>query len=75
MRHAVISPGSRSAPLTFALTRHPEITAVPVLDDDTPETLHQRIHAVEHELYPACVAALASGRVQVAGQRVIISGA
>ncbi|MEI8045529.1 MAG: phosphoribosylglycinamide formyltransferase [Verrucomicrobiota bacterium] len=49
--------------------------AVPVLDDDTPETLHQRIHAVEHELYPACVAALASGRVQVAGQRVIISGA
>lgn len=48
--------------------------AVPVLDDDTPETLHQRIHAAEHQLYPACVAALASGRVQVAGRRVIISG-
>lgn len=33
VRHAVISPGSRSAPLTFALTRHPEIAAVPVLDE------------------------------------------
>jgi phosphoribosylglycinamide formyltransferase 1 len=43
---------------------------VPVLDDDTPETLHQRIHAAEHELYPRCVAALASGRVQVQGRRV-----
>ena len=49
--------------------------AMPVLDDDTPETLHQRIHAAEHELYPACVAALASGRVRVAGRRVVISGA
>ena len=32
---------------------------VPVLDQDTPETLHQRIHQAEHELYPRCVAALA----------------
>ena len=30
---------------------------VPVLDDDTPETLHQRIQVAEHELYPRCVAA------------------
>src|SRR6476620_2593144 len=28
---------------------------VPVLDDDTPESLHQRIQAAEHELYPKCV--------------------
>ena len=44
---------------------------VPVLDGDTPETLHQRIHAAEHELYPRCVAALARGQITVAGRRVI----
>ena len=32
-----------------------------------PETLHQRIHAAEHELYPKCVAALARGEMEVAG--------
>jgi phosphoribosylglycinamide formyltransferase 1 len=47
---------------------------VPVMDDDTPETLHQRIHAAEHELYPRCVAALAAGQVQVRGRRVAIGG-
>jgi phosphoribosylglycinamide formyltransferase-1 len=29
--------------------------AVPVRDDDTPETLAARIHAAEHRLYPAAV--------------------
>jgi len=47
---------------------------VPVMDDDTPEILHQRIHAAEHELYPRCVAALASGQAQVRGRRVTIGG-
>jgi len=44
---------------------------VPVLDDDTSETLHQRIHAAEHELYPKCVAALARGDISVKGRRVM----
>jgi phosphoribosylglycinamide formyltransferase 1 len=44
---------------------------VPVLDGDTPETLHQRIHAAEHELYPKCVAALARGQIEVRGRRVV----
>ena len=45
--------------------------AVPVLDDDTPETLHQRIQVAEHELYPRCVAALARGEVSVQSRRVV----
>jgi len=44
---------------------------VPVLDPDTPESLHQRIHAAEHELYPACIAALARGTIEVRGRRVV----
>ena len=44
---------------------------VPVLDDDTPETLHQRIQVAEHFLYPQCVAALARGELAVRGRCVI----
>ena len=47
---------------------------VPVLDDDTAETLHERIHAAEHELYPKCVAAIARGEISVQGRRVIWRG-
>ena len=44
---------------------------VPVLDDDTAATLHARIHAAEHDLYPRCVAAIARGEIRVQGRRVI----
>jgi phosphoribosylglycinamide formyltransferase-1 len=44
---------------------------VAVLDHDTPESLHQRIHAAEHELYPRCVAALARGQFILRGRRVV----
>jgi phosphoribosylglycinamide formyltransferase-1 len=44
---------------------------VPVLDQDTAASLHQRIHAAEHELYPKCVAAVARGDIVVQGRRVI----
>lgn len=33
VRRAVISPGSRSTPLTIAFAQHPQITATPVLDE------------------------------------------
>ena len=33
LRHAVVCPGSRSAPLAFAFARHPRIEAIPVLDE------------------------------------------
>ena len=44
---------------------------VPVLDDDTATTLHARIHAAEHEIYPKCVAAIARDEILVQGRRVI----
>jgi phosphoribosylglycinamide formyltransferase 1 len=44
---------------------------VPVLPDDTAETLHARIHQAEHELYPAVVAGLARGEIEVRGRQVI----
>ena len=46
--------------------------AVPVLDNDSPDTLHERIQAAEHELYPTCVAAIARGEVSIQGRRVLI---
>jgi phosphoribosylglycinamide formyltransferase 1 len=49
--------------------------AVPVLEDDTIETLETRIHKVEHRLYPAVLAAVAGGRVTVEGRRVHVRSA
>lgn len=45
--------------------------AVPVLEDDTPETLHRRIQLAEHELYPRCIAAIARGELELRGRRVV----
>ncbi len=45
---------------------------VPVLDDDTPDTLAARVLEVEHKLFPAAVRLYAEGRLQVCGQRVRI---
>jgi phosphoribosylglycinamide formyltransferase-1 len=42
---------------------------VPVLDDDTPATLHERIQQAERVLYPATIAALLRGAIQVEGRR------
>jgi len=47
---------------------------VPVLDNDTADSLIQRIHGAEHELYPRCVAAVARGDISVQGRRVIWTG-
>jgi len=44
---------------------------VPVLDDDTPESLAARVFEAECEAYPRALRALASGRVRVEGRRVL----
>lgn len=48
---------------------------VPVLGDDTVDSLSQRIHGEEHRIYPEAVRLFCSGRLQVAGRRVIIKPA
>jgi phosphoribosylglycinamide formyltransferase 1 len=46
--------------------------AVEILDDDTEDTLHERIKNVEHELLPTCVRLLCHGRLEVDGRHVHI---
>jgi len=48
-------------------------TAVPVLEDDTVETLSARIHVEEHRLYPAAIQLFAEGRLTLEGRKVRIS--
>jgi phosphoribosylglycinamide formyltransferase 1 len=45
-------------------------SAVPVLDDDTEDTLAARILAEEHRLYPEAIRLYAEGRLGVEGRRV-----
>jgi phosphoribosylglycinamide formyltransferase-1 len=48
--------------------------AVPILDQDTPETLAARILEQEHKIYPRAVQLFAEGRLRVDGRRVFIEG-
>ncbi len=46
--------------------------AVPILEGDTPETLHARIQEQEHLAYPEALRLLAAGRLTLSGRRVAI---
>jgi formyltetrahydrofolate-dependent phosphoribosylglycinamide formyltransferase len=48
--------------------------ACPVLDDDTADTLAERVQAVEREIYPIAIRWIAEDRVRVEGRRVRIVG-
>ena len=48
--------------------------AVAVADDDTPETLAQRILVIEHRIYPEALRLLAGGRVRLEGDICRIEG-
>jgi phosphoribosylglycinamide formyltransferase-1 len=48
--------------------------AVPVLSDDTPDTLAARVLEAEHRLYPLALALVASGRAVVEDGRVRVAG-
>jgi phosphoribosylglycinamide formyltransferase-1 len=45
---------------------------VEVLDDDTPDTLADRVQAVEREIYPEAIRLFVAGRLRVEGRRVRI---
>ncbi len=49
-------------------------SAVPILDNDTSETLAARILVQEHKIYPRAVQLFAEGRLRVDGRRVLIDG-
>jgi formyltetrahydrofolate-dependent phosphoribosylglycinamide formyltransferase len=46
--------------------------AVPVLDDDTPDSLAARVQAAERRLVPEAIQLIAEGRLAVEGRRVRI---
>ncbi len=80
VHEAVLESGARYTGVTVHLTDdeydHGPIVAqevVPVLRDDTVETLAARVLQAEHRLYPEAVALFAARRVQVEGRRVLIA--
>lgn len=48
--------------------------AVPVLEDDTPDTLAARILVEEHKIYPLALRLVAEGRVTIVDERCVIKG-
>ena len=60
-----VDAGTDSGPIIVQRT-------VPILEDDTPETLHARIQVQEHLAYPEALRLLAAGRLAIQGRRVVI---
>lgn len=46
-------------------------SVVPVLDDDSRDSLHARIQAEEHKLYPATLARMANEGFDIVGRKVV----
>ena len=47
-------------------------SAVPVLDTDDEESLHNRIQVEEHKLYPEVIKWFAQGRLKIEGRKVTV---
>ncbi len=48
--------------------------AVPVMDDDTADTLSTRILREEHRIYSEAIRIVLSGKYRIAGRRVLLTG-
>lgn len=46
--------------------------AVEIRDDDTAESLHERIHTLEHRLYPKAIDLWVQGKIRLQGRRCMI---
>jgi phosphoribosylglycinamide formyltransferase-1 len=76
VHEAVLASGARYSGATVHIVteeydRGPIVAqhAVPVADDDTPETLAARVLTAEHQLYTEALQLFASGRIVVRGLR------
>jgi phosphoribosylglycinamide formyltransferase 1 len=79
VHEAVLASGAKVSGATVHLVneeydRGPIVMqqCVPVLDNDTPDTLAARVLEVEHSMYPRALQLLITGRVHIHEQRTII---
>ncbi|MBX2846889.1 MAG: phosphoribosylglycinamide formyltransferase [Acidiferrobacterales bacterium] len=47
---------------------------LPITENDTPETLQQRIHKIEHIIYPEAVKWFAENRLDITNNKVLLDG-
>ncbi|MCU0650913.1 MAG: phosphoribosylglycinamide formyltransferase [Candidatus Omnitrophica bacterium] len=47
--------------------------AIPIKENDTPESLEKRIHALEHKLYPQAIRLFLEGKLEVRGRKTVTS--
>ena len=47
---------------------------MPILDGDNKDSLQQRIHKIEHQIYPTAVNWFATGRLTVKDDKVLLDG-
>ncbi len=80
VHEAVIESGSKFSGATVHLVdeeydRGPIVAqaVVSVADDDTPQTLADRVLRAEHRIYPEAIALFAEGRLSINGRRVRVN--
>ena len=76
LEHGVKVAGCTVHYVTAGMDQGPIIgqRAVPVLEEDTEESLSARILEQEHQLYPEALQLMAEGRLRVEGRRVQVLG-
>jgi len=73
LRYGVRFTGCTTHFVDYGVDSGPVIlqAVVPVLKDDTPETLHRRIQEKEHLIYPLTVRLITEGKINVSSNRKV----